>query len=190
MRPLHAISPSFRTRAGRWTLAARVLACLCLGMLAACATIAPAGDPSAALTFVVVRHAEKAGDDPRDPSLSEAGQARAQALARLLADEPLTAAHATGYRRTQQTAQPAADAHSLRLTLYDAQLPATTLASQLRASYRHGTVLVVGHSNTVPDIAAALSGQTVQAMTDDQYGLIYRIAIDADGKATLSRQTY
>ncbi|RYZ72864.1 MAG: hypothetical protein EOP91_06990, partial [Lysobacteraceae bacterium] len=125
MRPLHAISPSFRTRAGRWTLAARVLACLCLGMLAACATIAPAGDPSAALTFVVVRHAEKAGDDPRDPSLSEAGQARAQALARLLADEPLTAAHATGYRRTQQTAQPAADAHSLRLTLYDAQLPAT-----------------------------------------------------------------
>jgi hypothetical protein len=49
---------------------------------------------------------------------------------------------------------------------------------------------VVGHSNTVPDIVAALSGQPVDAMPDDQYDLVYRVVIGSDGKATLSRDRY
>ena len=142
------------------------------------------------LTFVVVRHAEKGVDDARDPSLSAAGQARAQRLAALLADAPLTAAYATAYRRTQQTAQPAAAAHALTVLAYDAQLPADQFARQLRADHATGTVLVVGHSNTVPDIVGALSGQTVAAMGEDQFDQLYRIRIGADGKAVLVQETY
>lgn len=168
----------------------RLLACLLLSVLAACSGTPQAKDGNAELTFVVVRHAEKSKDDARDPSLSETGRTRAQALARLLADAPLSAAYATGFRRTQQTAQPAADAHDVTITLYDAQLPATTLTAQLRAAHAHGNVLVVGHSNTVPDIVAALSGQPVDAMPDDEYDLVYRVRTGSDGKTTLARDRY
>jgi broad specificity phosphatase PhoE len=167
-----------------------LLACLLLSALAGCGSAPATKDGAATLAFVVVRHAEKSTDDVRDPSLSETGKARAQALARLLADTPLAAAYASGYRRTQQTAQPTADAHGIAVTVYDAQLPATTLAAQLRAAHARGTVLIVGHSNTVPDIVAALSGQPVEAMSDDQYDLIYRVGTGSDGKSTLTRDRY
>jgi hypothetical protein len=42
----------------------------------------PDGGPT---TVAVVRHAERADDDPRDPHLSAAGHARAEALAEALA---------------------------------------------------------------------------------------------------------
>jgi broad specificity phosphatase PhoE len=168
----------------------RLAACLLLLALAACSSTPMAKDIDAAATFVIVRHAEKSTDDARDPSLSETGKARAQSLARLLADAPLSVAYATGFRRTQQTAQPAADAHGIGITIYDAQIPATALASQLRAAHAHGTVLVVGHSNTVPDIVAALSGQPVDAISDDQYDLVYRVGTGPDGKPTLTRDRY
>ena len=142
-------------------------------------------------TFVIVRHAEKATDDPRDPSLSEAGHARAQALARLLADTPLNAAYATPYRRTQQTAAPAADAHGISVSTYDAAIPAAQFATQLRATHaKGGTVLVVGHSNTVPDIAAALSGQQTDAMPELEFNRLYRIRVTADGNTSLATERY
>jgi phosphohistidine phosphatase SixA len=168
----------------------QLLACLLLLALAACSSSPVVKDADTAITFVIVRHAEKSNDDARDPSLSETGKARAQSLARLLADAPLSAAYATGYRRTQQTAQPAADAHGIAVKIYDAQLPAATLASQLRAAHMHGTVLVVGHSNTVPEIVSAMSGQRVDAMSDDQYDLVYRVRTGSDGKTTLTRDRY
>jgi broad specificity phosphatase PhoE len=163
---------------------------LLLACLAACATTAPAEKAGAIATFIVVRHAEKGLDDTRDPSLSAAGTARAQRLAGLLADVPLTAAYATAYRRTRQTAQPAADAHAIAVTAYDAKSPVAAFVSRLRATHAHGTVLVVGHSNTVPGIVAALSGVTVDAMPDEQFGRLYRIDIGVDGKATLSQESY
>lgn len=168
----------------------RLLACLLLSTVASCNSGPTIKDCDAPTTFVIVRHAEKSSDDARDPSLSETGKARAQSLARLLADAPLSAAYATGFRRTQQTAQPAADAHGIKITIYDAQLPATTLAAQLRSAHARGTVLVVGHSNTVPDIVAALSGQPVDTMPDDQYDLAYRVRTGSDGKTTLMRVRY
>ncbi|HEX7804365.1 MAG TPA: phosphoglycerate mutase family protein [Pseudoxanthomonas sp.] len=173
------------------TLTGAVLAGMALA-LAACAT-APARDADAdadAVTFIIVRHAEKGSDDARDPSLSEAGRARAQRLAALLRDEPVHAAYATAYRRTYQTAQPVAADHFFRITTYDAQLPAPQFAEQLRALNKTGTVLVVGHSNTVPGIVGALSGQSVGAIGDDEFNRLYRVRIGADGKATLSQETY
>ena len=156
--------------------------------LAACAS-APARDTDA-VTFIVVRHAEKGTDDARNPSLSEAGQARAQRLAALLSKEPVHAAYATAYRRTYQTAQPVAADRSIHITTYNAQLPASQFAEQLRALNKTGTVLVVGHSNTVPDIVGALAGRPIDAISDDEFSRLYRVRIGADGKATLSHETY
>ncbi len=148
-----------------------------------CNTTPP--DAATATTFVIVRHAEKSKTDARDPPLSETGNARAQALARLLTDAPLKATYATAFQRTQQTAHPAADAHGVTVTTYDAALPAMAFASRLRANHDSGTILVVGHSNTVPEIAGALSGRPVEPMPDEEYSRIYRVTLFADGSATL-----
>ena len=152
-------------------------------LLGGCAST-PRND--AAATFIVVRHAEKATDDPRDPSLSDAGHARAQRLAAWLADRDIDAAYATGYRRTQQTVQPAATAHGIDVQIYDAAQPAPEFAAALKAAHASGTVLVAGHSNTVPGIAAALCGCDVPDMDESVYGLGYEIRVPIDGRATLS----
>lgn len=158
--------------------------------MAACSTTGSTASADATTTFILVRHAEKGTDDARDPSLSDTGRARADRLARLLSDAPLTAVYATVYRRTQQTAQAVADGHGIGVTTYDAKMADTAFASQLRAAHARGTVLVVGHSNSVPGITAALSGAAVEAMQDDQFDRIYRVSIGPDGKATLSQSSY
>lgn len=172
------------------TLHARFIVASCLLVLAACSTASPASPGTVAIEYVIVRHAEKGTDDRRDPSLSEAGAARAQVLARLLADAPLRAVYATGYRRTQQTGETAALAHGLAVSTYDAELPATVFAKQLQAAHKDGVVLVVGHSNTVPQMVSALSGQPVEPMPDTVFNRLYRVRVDASGNATLVQEVY
>jgi broad specificity phosphatase PhoE len=144
----------------------------------------------AAMTFVLVRHAEKATDDPKDPSLSDAGRARAQRLAASFDGMPVVAVYATGYRRTQATAQPTAEAHGLPVRTYEAGVPADAFASGLRAAHVSGTVLVVGHSNTVPAIASALCRCAVAPMREDEFDRRIEIRIAADGAATLAETRY
>ena len=160
---------------------------LLLCALAACATTAPVAVPQ---EFVLVRHAEKASDDPRDPTLSDAGRARAQRLADSFAGRELFAVYATDYRRTRDTAGPTARAHALAVTVYDAKLPAAEFAAQLRGKHPLGTVLVVGHSNTVPAIAAALCGCEVAPMAEDEFDRRIRIVFDGQGQAHLSQTRY
>ena len=158
-----------------------VASTLLLALLGACATFrAPP-----ATTFVIVRHAEKVADDSQDPALTADGTARAQRLASALATAPLVAVYATAYRRTQQTAAPTAQAHALPVTTYDARLPAAEFAALLRRNHRRGHVLVVAHSNTAPDIAAALCGCEVAPMDESEYGRRMTVQVPARGPATL-----
>ena len=145
---------------------------------------APAHAPESA-TFIVVRHAEQVVDDSRDPPLSKRGVARAKALARRLAGAPLVAAYATPFRRTQQTAQPAAVRHRIAITNYDAAMPPADFVAGLRARHARGTVLVVGHSNTVPEIVVGLCSCRIRALGEEDYDAIYTIRIGRDGRGVL-----
>lgn len=145
----------------------RYLATLMLLALSACAYTAPHADN--AQRFIVVRHAEKADDGSRDPALNAKGQARAQALRDALAGESLQAVYVTDFQRTRQTAQPAAQAHRIETTIYDAKQPAAQIAAQLRRDPVGGAVLVVGHSNTVPDLLAALCECKVPPLDETEY---------------------
>ncbi len=160
---------------------------LCLLLVAAACSTAP-DSHAAATTFVVVRHAEKASDDPRDPSLTERGRQRATALAASLAKEPVVAVYATDYRRTRQTAQPLASAHGLEVTRYDAKQATGDFVTTLRRRNGIGTVIIVGHSNTVPDIVSALCRCTAAKIDESDYGNRYTVHVDASGQATLSHQ--
>lgn len=141
-------------------------------------------------TFIIVRHAEKGVDDPKDPSLSEIGQARAQRASERLADARVAATYATRYRRTQMTAAKTAQAHGLAVTTYDAAQPAADFAGQLRRTHSDGVVLVVGHSNTVADIAGALCACTVAPVREDEYDRWIEIRIDQNGAAKLEETRY
>ena len=162
----------------------RIMAC-CLLMLLLAGCLGIAAGESATTAFIVVRHAEKADDGSRDPPLSAAGQARAQALARRLAGSGLVAVYATPFRRTQQTAQAVATSAGLPVTTYSADAAPANFAAELRAHHRHGTVLVVGHSNTVPEIVASLCSCRIAALDENSYDGIYTIRIAPDGKASL-----
>lgn len=177
-RPLRGrdLAVALAAVAAAWLLAA----CAGAGVVDARAT----ADATAPLAFIVVRHAEKV-DDSRDPALSAAGEARARALAVQLRDTPLVAAWTSPFARTRQTALATAQAHGLQPREYDAALPATQLAAMLRDAHRHGTVLVVGHSNTVPAIVAALCGCPVDPIDEATYGGRYDIDHDADGRPRL-----
>lgn len=164
--------------------AATLLAAALSATLAACAS-APSARPLDGARYIVVRHAEKASDDPRDPTLAPAGLARAQRLAARLREEPLRAAYATAYRRTQQTAEPAARGHGLQTIVYEAKLPAAEFAARVRREQPSGATLIVGHSNTAPDIAAALCACAVEPMPETEYDRRMIVAIDAQGRATL-----
>lgn len=136
---------------------------------------------------VVVRHAEKSVDDPRDPNLSDAGRQRAEALAKVLADAPLTAVYATGYRRTQQTAQPSASRHGVETQILAAgsEGDGDALRERIRKAHAGTTVLVVGHSNTVPAIVSALSGKASPPMGEDEFDRLSVIVLPAEGEPRL-----
>jgi broad specificity phosphatase PhoE len=161
-------------------MARRALLALLVLAAAACAR-----DPSPDTVIIVVRHGEKSTSDPRDPDLSEAGQARASALAQALAGAPVGAIYATQFRRTHQTAEPLA--RNLGLTIQSRPIDidhptgyAPDLAKHLR-TLSGQTVLVVGHSNTVPDIVAALTGKAVPPIADTEYTRLYVITLPATG---------
>lgn len=98
--------------------------------------------------------------------------------------------YSTDTRRTRATATPAAQAHGLAVTSYDAR-GAEAFAGELRARHPAGLVLVVGHSNTVPALAAALCGCAVAPMTEQEYGLRYRLRFtDARSPATLEAEAW
>jgi broad specificity phosphatase PhoE len=107
----------------------------------------------------IVRHAERADTGKAatmmadDPSLSAVGRRRAEALAAVLKDAGITEIFATEYKRTRQTAEPLARQRHIKVQ----SVPAKEIASlveKLRAA--RGNVLVVTHSNSVPEILKAL----------------------------------
>lgn len=154
-----------------------------------------ASDPVTADTIVViVRHAEKSTDDPKDPSLSAAGQSRAAALAAVLAHAPPAHVYATQYRRTQLTAAPAAQAAGAEVQVLTASAdPAAdgqVLVGDLLEHWRGRTVLVVGHSNTVPALVQALSGHAVSPLADSDYDRLYIVTIATDGGKRLLATRY
>ncbi|MFZ6731854.1 histidine phosphatase family protein [Undibacterium sp. Ji42W] len=120
--------------------------------------------------IILVRHAEKAVENPADPSLSAAGQARVQALALALQYAGVSSIFTTQFKRTGETAQPLAQAMNITPQVLSAKRGAEHIkevADAVRAS--SGTVLVVGHGNTVPAIATALGAPAMKEFCESSF---------------------
>ncbi|HST35266.1 MAG TPA: phosphoglycerate mutase family protein [Allosphingosinicella sp.] len=142
-----------------------------LAMLAACATV-PATPP--APNIYVVRHLNTPAGQ-RDPDLLPEGQRVAQLLATWFGRERIQAIYVSDFRRTRQTAAPLATRLGLTPLVYD---PADTPGLIARVRAGPLPALIVGHSNTVPDIVAALGGERPAPLVHEDFGDIWRVAPD------------
>src|SRR5690606_26671440 len=126
----------------------------------------------------IVRHAEKllTGDDP---ALSVAGNARAIKLSQILADEEITHVFSTDYNRTRLTVSPTANGAGVRIESYDPKNH-DGLVTQLRDL--DGNIVVVGHSNTVSQLANYFVGHAEKygELKDSEYNYIYVVTLEKD----------
>jgi broad specificity phosphatase PhoE len=118
----------------------------------------------------------------QDPDLTDAGRARAERLAAELAPRRPAAIYVSTYKRTRQSAEPLAARLGLTPIVYD---PADTPALVARVRAGPTPALIVGHSNTVPDIVAQLGGERPADIAHDQFGDVWTVA--ADGMTTHMR---
>lgn len=157
------------------------------------AMIAAAPSPRAAATVViVVRHAERAPGSG-DPPISEAGQARALALAEIGKMTGVSAIITTQLQRTRQTAAPLAEALGIAAEVVTTQSDVAKHAADVAAAVRRHTgktVLVVGHSNTVPAIVAALGGTKVPDLCDPEYDALFTLVLDVEGAVRTVRTRF
>ena len=136
-----------------------------------------------ATVVIVVRHAERAPGSG-DPPISEAGQLRALALAEIGKATGVAAIITTQLQRTRQTAAPLAEALGIAAEVVTTQSDVAKHAADVAAAVRRHTgktVLVVGHSNTVPAIVAALGGPKVADLCDPEYDALFTVVLDAEG---------
>jgi broad specificity phosphatase PhoE len=161
-------------------LAAAFMVALAVWLLASASTT----------TIIVMRHAEKALLPAEDPPLSIAGEGRARELAHVLGQAPpefrVQGIFVSEFRRAQDTVRPLANRLGVPVIVVPAADTAL-VAERSRSEYRGGRVLIVGHSNTVPEIVEKLSGQKVPAMAESEYGIVYVVALPRFSRASVTR---
>lgn len=146
---------------------------------------------------ILVRHAEKATADPqdRDPPLTPAGEQRARDLWDAVRGSGVSAVITTELRRTRMTAQPTADALHLTPEVVPASAQqgrtAGAVADLVRRRHAGQTVLVVGHSNTIPETIVALGGASPGGdICDSQYGNLFVVVIRPRAPSSVTHAHY
>jgi len=148
------------------------------------------GSAAAQKAVLVVRHAENAGD-----KLTEPGLARAERLAKTLANAGVAAIYSTDTKRTTGTAAPLAEAKQLKVQLYDvggakSGVDARPFVAKLKAAHPDDIVLVVGHSNTIPETLKALGCAEEVTITALEFDNLFVVVPTGAGAATLVKLTY
>jgi len=122
----------------------------------------------------LIRHAEKEGSGA-NPNLADAGLQRANNWVVILQDVTFDAFYSTNYNRTLQTIQPTATGNGIEVTLYD---PANFSLVDVIADHTGTNVLIVGHSNTIPELINTYLGAEIYPdMTETEFGNLYKISI-------------
>lgn len=138
---------------------------------------AGANQPDGDFKLYLVRHAEKQADAGEDPGLTDAGRFRAHQLVKLFRYRDIENIWSTDYQRTRDTAATLAATLKLEMKLYDPyDLPA--LSNRLLEDRRNA--LIVGHSNTTPDLTRLLCRCDISDMDDSEYDLLYVVTVSGD----------
>ena len=151
-------------------------------------------------TVFLVRHAEKEDEPRQDPPLKKEGVARSQELARFLGAAGIKTIYTSQFTRTKLTAEPlatkfglTATAISLKSNPTNARLIAEESTAEVvnKIMERPGeNVLVVGHSNSVPDVIKMLGGDVVPTIDERKFDDLFIVTVYAKGKAKVTHMKY
>ncbi|HET6628213.1 MAG TPA: phosphoglycerate mutase family protein [Woeseiaceae bacterium] len=153
-------------------------------------------ESQATTTIIFVRHAEKAAVPAGDPGLSPAGERRVAELTQQMLEVDVVAGvdviYATPYRRALETVRPLAEALDVPIHRYDPRPEdLEAFLEGIVDQYKGEIILVVGHSNTIPEMIAELGGsKNVPPIAEDEYDNIYILAIPWFGKTKTLRLRY
>ena len=169
----------------------RAWAAVVLALCLSGATSAAAADQ----VIFVVRHAERADagasaggmTGANDPPLSAAGTERAKRLAVMLASADVAHVFTTEFQRTRDTAGPLAEKAGIKPVVVSSKDPGTLLRQAREA---RGNILIVGHSNTVPEVLKQLGVTTAVSIADNEYDNLFVVVRPAAGDPTLIRLRY
>ncbi len=152
------------------------------------------------ITVYLVRHAERADEPRQDPPLTEKGTARAQELARILGNANIKAIITSQYSRTKLTAEPLAKQANITVTSISLSLSPSNprmISEQSTAEVtnkileRSGeSVVVVGHSNSIPDVIKMLGGDVTPAIDEKKFDDLFVVTVYAKGKAKVAHMKY
>ena len=185
-----------------FTLAAAVAALLLLQQTGARAGLKlPRPEEAFKVTTVfLVRHADKAEAPREDPPLSEPGKLRAQELARILGGAGIKTIYTSQFLRTRQTAEPLAKLLGITINPLTLSMSKTnprepseqSIAEITSKIYEHAgdTALVVGHSNTVPEVIKMLGGDVVPAIDEKNFDDLFIVTLHGKGKAKVVQLKY
>lgn len=152
------------------------------------------------VTVFLVRHAEREEEPRQDPPLTKNGVARSHTLARLLSSAGIKAIFTSQFNRTKQTGEPLAAKLGLTVTPFTLKLSPSNprqIAEESTAEVtnkilQHGgqSVLVVGHSNSVPDVIKMLGGDVVPTIDERKHDDLFVVTVYAKGKAKVAQLKY
>lgn len=151
-------------------------------------------------TVFLARHAEKADVPGQDPPLSEAGRQRAEALARLLQSAGVKGVYTSQFLRTRQTAEPLAKRLGLSpvsvslgvKTSHPREVSEESIRELTRRVEAHAgeAVLIVGHSNSVPEVIRMLGGDAVPKIDESRFDDLFVVTVYAGGRAKVAHLKY
>lgn len=164
----------------KWTIVLQI----CLWLVASAVI---AADPIT--TVILIRHAEKSTVPADDPVLTEQGKSRAKELTRILGDTGIQAIYTSQYDRTRLTADPIAKQLSIPTKQIDAKNTAD-LVSEVLSKNKGQVVLIVGHSNSVPEIIQAFGGPAMDEIDQTQFDNLFVLTICQPGSAKVIKLKY
>jgi phosphohistidine phosphatase SixA len=139
-------------------------------------------------TLILIRHADRTSSTNPDPPLNTKGQARAQKLIHVLGPSGIEAIYHSHFTRSRQTAQPLA-AHLPGIATKQID-EALEIKNNILANHVGKAVLVIGHSDTVPELINQLSGGHMPVMNDSEFDNLFIVTVLGIGKARVTSLKY
>jgi broad specificity phosphatase PhoE len=143
---------------------------------------------SVGTTVILIRHADRTTSTNTNPPLNTKGKKRAQKLIHVLGKSGIEALYHSHAIRSAQTAQPLA-AHLPGVAIKQID-EASEIKNDILANHAGKVVLVIGHSNTVPDLINQLSGGHLPVINDHEFDNLFIVTILSTGKSSVTSLKY